>query len=240
MYRKEISAILNFATENYGWEENPSKEVKRMGKYDPAVRKDDWWTIDEFEIFISQVNKKSKYYVIWNVLFYSGLRLGELLALTRNDISFVNNCIYVDETYARLERKDIVTDPKTDASNRVIYLPVDIMDLLEEYLNKNPDIQGNDRIFQMSHRAVEKALERWIAKSNVRPISPHCLRHSHTAYLISLNECSMSVISQRLGHSNEKITSLVYAHVYNRDAMDVASSMQADMDRRKTKKESNP
>lgn len=237
--RKELSAILNFAMRRYNWEDNPSKNVPRMGKFDTRVRKDDWWTVDEFDTFISGIDKESRYYVIWNVLFYSGIRLGELLALKKMDVSVDNSCIYIDETYVRLNQKDILTDPKTDSSNRVVYLPPDTMDILENYLYKHPDIQECDRIFPIGHRAVEQAFARRIKKTNLRYITVHCLRHSHTAYLISLKSYSMSVISKRLGHKNEKITSQVYAHVYDSDAMDVAKGMQKDMDKRKCKKGSN-
>ena len=237
--RKELSAVLNFAMNRYGWEDNPSKNVPRMGEFDTSVRKDDWWTIDEFDTFISQIDKDSRYYVIWNVLFYSGIRLGELLALKREDVSVDNSCIYIDETYARLNQKDILTDPKTDSSKRVVYLPSDTIGILGNYLHKHPDIQECDRIFPIGHRAVEKAFARAIKKSNLRYITVHCLRHSHTAYLLSLNSFSMSVISKRLGHKNEKITSQVYAHVYNSDAMNVAKGMQKNMYMRKSKKENN-
>ena len=233
--RKELSAVLNFATKEYGWDDNPSKNVKRMGKFNKRVRKDDWWTVDEFDTFIAGVDKESKYYVIWNVLFYSGIRLGELLAMKRNDVSRENNCIYIDETYARLEKEDIFSTPKSESSERMVYLPPDTMELLTNYLDKHPDIEENDRIFSISHRAVEKAFERAINKSNLRYITVHCLRHSHTAYLISLN-LSMSVISQRLGHKDETITSQVYAHVYNKNAMDVAQVMQSNINTRKCDK----
>ncbi len=237
--RKELSAVLNFAMKKYGWEDNPSKNVPRMGKFNKRVRKDDWWTIEEFDTFISGINKESRYYVIWNVLFYSGIRLGELLALKRVDISKENSCIYINETYVRLNKQDIFSTPKTESSERVVYLPPDTMDILQGYLDNNPDIQESDRLFPISHRAVEKAFERAIKKTNLRYITVHCLRHSHTAYLISLNSFNMSVISQRLGHKDETITSQVYAHVYNRDAMDVAQVMQKNICARKGEKESN-
>lgn len=237
--RKELSAVLNFAERQYHWEDNPSASVPRMGKFNKRVRKDDWWTVDEFDTFISTVDKDSMYYVIWNVLFYSGIRLGELLALKMKDISFKLNCIYVDETYARLEKQDLFTTPKTETSERVVYLPLETMKILKGYIEKQPNIQEEDRVFPIVHRTVEKAFARDIAKANVRYITVHCLRHSHTAYLISLNSFSMSVISQRLGHKDETITSQVYAHVYNKDAMDVASVMQNNMCIRKEKEEGN-
>ena len=113
------------------------------------------------------------------------------------------------------------------------------MDILKAYLEKHPDIQENDRVFPLTHRAVEKAFGKAIEKGNLRYITVHCLRHSHTAYLISLNSINMSVISERLGHKDETITSQVYAHVYNRDAMDVAQVMQKNISDRKNKEESN-
>lgn len=230
--RKELSAILNYAEKQYGWLKNPSVSVPRMGKFNKRVRKDDWWTIDEFDAFIDTVDKNSRYYIIWNVLFYSGIRLGELLALKRKDIDSKMGAIIVDETYARLEKQDMFSTPKTENSDRIVYLPNDVMDLLTNYLSMHPDIQDNDRIFPICHRAVEQAFARHIKKSNSRYITVHCLRHSHCAYLISLG-VSMSVISVRMGHKDEIVTSQVYAHVYNKDAMDVAQVLQVNMNSRK-------
>lgn len=231
--RKELSAILNFATTKYGWDDNPSKEVPRMGKFNTRVKKDDWWTVEEFDTFIQGVNKESKYYVIWNLLFYSGLRIGELLALKRDDISFENNSLYVDETYARLEREDSLTAPKTETSERAIYLPPQVMDILHDYLDKHPDIQGDDRIFPIVHRTVEKQLANEIRKRGLRHITVHSLRHSHVAYLKYIDVYDMGLIAQRLGHKDEVITSQVYAHVYDKAAMNLADMMQANIDARK-------
>lgn len=236
--RKELSAILNFAEKKYQWPDNPSATVPRMGKFNKRVRKDAWWTVDEFDAFIATVDKNSRYYIIWNVLFYSGIRLGELLALKKKDIDRSTNSITVDETYARIEKQDVFSTPKTEESDRVIYLPVEIMELLTNYLDKYPEIQEDDRIFPICHRAVEQAFARHIKKSKSKYITVHCLRHSHCAYLMSLKSLSLSVISQRLGHKDEIITSQVYAHVYNKDAMNVAQVLQNDMSQRKG--ESNP
>ena len=237
--RKELSSVLNYAEKQYHWIDNPSKEVPRMGKFNKRVRKDDWWTIDEYETFISAIDKNTIYYVIWNVLFYSGIRLGELLALRKADIDIERNCIYINETYARLKKQDLITSPKTENSERVVYIPQEIMKMVQEYMEKHPDINSNDRVFPIVHRTVEKAFARDIKKSDVRYITVHCLRHSHTAYLISLNTFSMSVISERLGHKDETITSQVYSHVYNKNAMDVAQVMQDNMLVRKSIEESN-
>lgn len=231
--RKELSAVLNFAEKRYNWLDNPSASVPRMGKFNDRVRKDEWWTIDEFDAFISTVDIDSRYYLIWNILFYTGIRLGELLALTRYDVDRKLSAIYIDETYARLNKQDIVTTPKTENSVRTIYLPSDIMELLTNYLDIHPDIQGDDRIFSISHRAVEQAFARHIKKSNSRYITVHCLRHSHCAFLISLNSFGMSVISTQMGHKGENVTSQVYAHIYDKDAMNVARVIQEVIAKRK-------
>lgn len=67
----------------------------------------------------------------FQVLYWCGIRVGELLALTKEDIDLVNKKIRINKSYQRIKGEDVITSPKTEKSNRTI----DIPDFLAEELN---------------------------------------------------------------------------------------------------------
>lgn len=222
--RKELSALLNHAEAVYHLKDNPSKGVPRMGSFD--VGEVEFWTVDEFDQFIENISdQKDMYYVIWNVLFYSGMRLGELLALKPRCINFENLYIKISETYHRSNKEDVFTTTKTKAGSRTVYMPAFVMDMLKDYLYERPDIGQNDRVFPVVHKTVQNHLRKEINKTNMKYIHVHCLRHSHVAYLINLGY-KIEVISKRVGHKDTTITTRIYGHLYNTDEKEVANGLQ--------------
>ena len=222
--RKELSAILNHAENYYGWKENPSASVPRMGSFDSGTI--EFWEVDEFEKFINGLSKKDDmYYVIWMLLFYGGFRLGELLALKPICIDFKKATIKVSETYHRSNKEDIFTTTKTKSGARTVYMPQFVMDILQTYMNKRVDMQENDRIFPVGHKAVQNHLKNEISKTDLKYIHVHCLRHSHVAYLINLGY-KIEVIARRVGHKDSTITTKIYGHLYNSDELDIAAGLQ--------------
>ena len=121
MIQNQITALFNHASNIYGLGNNPCKKVKKMGKAD--ADKLDFWTKDEYDKFISGMEEGDRYYTIFEVLFWTGCREGEMLALTKSDIDFARNQISISKTYYRAEGRDIITTPKTEQSARVIDIP---------------------------------------------------------------------------------------------------------------------
>ena len=72
----------------------------------------DFWTTEEYQQFIQTIEPGTRYYLIFEILFWTGCRIGELLALTPADINFERNQISITKTYYRTERKDVITEPK--------------------------------------------------------------------------------------------------------------------------------
>lgn len=75
MIQNQINALFNHAQRIYNLKENPCKKVKRMGKSD--ADKLDFWTKEEYETFISGVNKQSEDYLMFEILFWTGIREGD-------------------------------------------------------------------------------------------------------------------------------------------------------------------
>lgn len=93
-------------------------------------------TKEEYLKFAEAVKKKPYSYYAFPILYWCGLRLGELLALTPQDIDSENKVIRITKTYQRLQGKDIITDPKTPKSKRVISMLDFLCEELQDYVSK--------------------------------------------------------------------------------------------------------
>lgn len=82
-----------------------------------------FWTKEEYMKFIEAVADKPISFYAFEILYWCGVRMGELLALTPADFDFQACTIRINKSYQRLEGKDIITDPKTVKSNRMITMP---------------------------------------------------------------------------------------------------------------------
>ena len=207
----QLSAIFNYAVTYYRLPSNPAKLAGSIGKTKAHAMK--FWTIGPFNQFISSFPADSTEYLVFNLLFYTGMRSEELLALTLSDFYEKEKSIHVNKTYSRLYKKDIVTSPKTEKGNRVILLPQFIVDMLADYINRLPYIKQNERIFPCSKFWLFRHMKLGCKLSGVEQIRIHDLRHSHASLLIEMG-FSPLLIKERLGHEDIKITLQTYSHLY--------------------------
>ena len=105
--------------------------------------------------------------------------MGELLALTPADFDFQACTIRINKSYQRLEGKDIITDPKTVKSNRMITMPEFLSEELEAYIGMLYGLNENDRIFQISKSYLHHEMDRGVKLSGVKRIRIHDLRHPY-------------------------------------------------------------
>lgn len=180
----QLSAMMNFACKYYKLPSNPARECGSMG-----TKKADSmqiWTIDEFNTFIVEVSDKPMSKVIFNLLFYSGMREGELLALTYSDFDFDKNTVNINKTYSRIKGQDIITEPKTKKSKRVVTMPEEVLEMVRAYRSALYDYADCDRLFPVTKSYILNEIERGCKKSEVKKIRCHDLRHSHASLLIEL------------------------------------------------------
>lgn len=111
MLQNQITALFNHAQKIYNLQNNPCKKVKKIGK--PDADKMEFWTKEEYEKFISTIEPGTDNYLMAELLFWTGMREGEMLALTPKDIDFSENQISISKTYYRAGGKDVITTPKT-------------------------------------------------------------------------------------------------------------------------------
>ena len=222
MLNNQINALFNHAQKIYKLQENPCKHVKRMGKAD--AKKVEFWTEEEFYKFLQVLEPGTENYLIAEILFWTGIREGELLALTPQNIDLEKNLIEINETYTRIGKRDVITTPKTETSIRKVHIPEFLKEEIKEYLSGKYQMPKNERIFTIVSRTLQKRMDKAIEKAGVKKIRVHDLRHSHVAYLIHQGVPAI-VIKERLGHKDIRITMNTYGHLYPSEQTKVAEML---------------
>ena len=208
----QLVAIFNYAVRFYNLKENPCHKAGSIGKKNADEM--NIWSIEEFKKFISSeklINPIAK--TGFQILFWTGLRIGELLALTREDIDLEKKTLRVNKSYQRLKGRDIITTPKTPRSNRIIEISDNLANVLENYFEKLYDLKKKDRIFPCTKYLFEHEIKRIAKAENMESIRLHDLRHSHASLLIHLG-VNPVLISKRLGHEKVETTLNTYSHIY--------------------------
>lgn len=117
----QLSAIFNHAVRYYNLKVNPAARAGTMGS---EHRKEMlFWTKEEYLKFAEAVMDKPISYYAFELLYWSGIRVGELLALTSADFDFEKSTLIINKSYQRLKGRDVITSPKTPKSNRTITMP---------------------------------------------------------------------------------------------------------------------
>lgn len=236
MIQNQLTALFNHAEKIYSLKNNPCKRVKKMGKAD--ADRMEFWTKEEYDQYISKIEEGSDLYLMSELLFWTGMREGELLALTAGDIDLENNLIHISKTYYRLAGTDIISSPKTESSNRTITIPEFLKEEINAYIQKHYEFPMNERLFPIVARTLQKRMKLAMEKAEVKVIRVHDLRHSHVAYLINQNVQPL-IIKERLGHRDIKITLNTYGHLYPSQQLQVAEMLNEKRNERIKQKSPN-
>lgn len=160
------------------------------------------------------------------LLYWTGMRIGELLALTYDDINLEEKTISITKSYQRLKGKDVITQPKTPKSIRIITMPDFLADEFREYCSHLYGIMKNERLFHFTKSHMEHCMAAGIEKSGVKRIRLHDLRHSHVSLLIHMGFTALA-IGNRVGHEAEKIT-YRYAHLFPTVQTEMANKLDVE------------
>ena len=221
----QLSAIFNYAVRYYDLKSNPCAKAGSMGK--SKAEEMDFWTGEEFRRFIDSVMNKRLSYMVFMTLYWTGMRLGELLALNPKDVDLEKRTISITKSYQRLGKKDVITPPKTPKSKRVITIPEFLAADIKDYMDSLYDLQENDRLFPITKYYLEHEMQRGIKESGVKRIRVHDLRHSHASMLIELGFSPLE-IANRLGHEKVETTLNTYAHLYPNKQTKLAERLDSE------------
>lgn len=210
----QIVAIFLHAVNFYDLEKSPCKGIKKIGKADAEKQMIRYWTKEEFEQYMKSIDpiKDKMYHLLFQIQYYCGFRIGETLALTKEDINYAEKSIFISKTYDRRVRKDIVTTPKTKNSMRKVFLPDALFEELDAYVKTLFELPDNERIFPIIIRAVETKMHRQTKKAGItNVIRVHDLRHSCASFYLSQG-ADMYAIQRLLGHASIEETIRTYSH----------------------------
>ena len=213
-----FKTLLNFAVKYYNLPKNPFSTAGMQGHVDRRttfLEKTDW---DKVNALIGDKYDKALY----NMLYCGGMRIGELLALTEQDIDFQKNTIHITKQFSADTKK--ISQPKTKTSIRKITLPSYCMEYIQTYLNSL--VTPMKYPFQLlTEPTINRRLKKYCQSAGVNAVSVHQLRHSHASFLIKQGNIPVNAIAQRLGHT-PAMTLKTYAHVYKDQDAEIAAMLE--------------
>ena len=163
------------------------------------------------------INNRKGNYIGIILCLYTGIRLGELLALTWNDIDFEKKILFIRKTTYKAKiagKNEIIVDkPKTKKSKRVIPLPDKIINLLSYIKNQSESeyVISTNKHNIVDVRSYQRTFESILSRCHVKHYNFHCLRHTFATRALELG-MDIKTLSEILGHTNVAITLNRYAH----------------------------
>ena len=220
--QSQFNSIINYAFSKGYLHQNPLADIKNMGIKDKRIQV---WTAEEYERFAYCAMNYPEYYYAYEILYWCGLREGEMLALTPSDIDLTLGTISITKTYQRVNKRDVITTPKTPSSVRTVSMPSFLCDELQEYMDMLYEPQPNERIFKITKSKLTDNFHNLTDEAGLKRITIHGLRHSHVSLLIS-KKYDIFEISKRIGHKSISTTQDIYGHLFD----DVQKTIANDLD----------
>lgn len=208
--RQSFSMFLDFAESRYGVK-NLLKEVKPPKKREskPVMQ---FWTKDDFKKFIDVVDDKM-YHALFSVLFYTGRRKSEVLALTPSDLKISHINFNKSLTIRTLDGSPYkITSTKAD---KCYTTPIcdTLWDELCSYTPQSPFLFGGDK--PVAYETLRRKFAEYTQKAGLKPIRIHDLRHSFVSMCIHLG-ANFMVVADLIGDTVEQVTK-TYGHMYETD-----------------------
>lgn len=220
----QLSAIFNHAVRFYHLPNNPASQAGTMGMEEHKEML--FWTKEEYLQFVDVMMDKPQSYYAFEILYWCGLRLGEMLALTPADFNFDRSELTINKSYQRLKGRDVITSPKTVKSNRIIKIPNFLCEEMKEYMGMIYGLKATDRILPLTKSYMHHEMDRGAKASGVKRIRIHDLRHSHISLLIDMNFTALA-IAERVGHEGIDIT-YRYAHLFPTKQTEMADRLEIE------------
>ena len=220
----QLSAVFNHAVRHYHLSANPAAQAGNMGKAKNGEMS--YWTKEEYQKFSQVIMDKPLSFYAFEILYWCGIREGELLALTSADFDLFKGTVTINKSYQRIKGRDVVTDPKTPKSNRVIQMPAFLCEEMQEYIKSLYAVRPTDRIFPVTKSYLYREMERGSKAAGVKRIRIHDLRHSHISLLIDMGFSALA-IADRVGHESIDIT-YRYAHLFPTRQEEMANKLNLE------------
>lgn len=222
MINAQLSAMLNFAVKYYGLSRNPCVMAGPVGSL--KTKEMSFWTPEQFEQFLPHVRDHTAR-TTYFLLFWTGMRVGEAMALTPGDFDFTVPAVKIGKTYHRLNGQDVYTPPKTEGSKRTVILTDRTSDMMQRFISSLFDPDNDTRIFApRSISFFRVKLKQGCKDAGMELIRIHDLRHSHASLMIELGYSPL-LIAERLGHESVDTTLKTYSHLYPNKQVDLVQRL---------------
>lgn len=236
-----ITRIFKYAKQLKIVTDDPTSSViipKASRQFDTLEHPRNYYTRDELRKFLEYAEKHEKYkfYVLFRLLAFSGMRKSEALALTWNDIDFDKSQITINKTLISTPKVEVST-PKTKNSNRIVFIDKKTLSILKEWelkqkkdllqkgfnaLSPNQLIFSNEDNGYIIPTTIINPMNRIIRGSNLPHITVHGLRHTY-ATLAAQGGMSVKQLQAQLGHSDVQTTLNIYTSITDEQRKETAS-----------------
>ena len=219
LYKGILTSIFNFAKANYKLSSNPCSMSEKI----KVPKKEmNFLTIEEFKKIIN-VEMHDQLVLAIKVLFWTGMRWGELTALTVQDIHYDYIRINKNHIYVSGEGHKIQNSTKSENGIRKVPIHKKLSEDIQTYLGSLYGISNDTIIFDISRDGFRRQLRRACQSSGVKTIRTHDLRHSHVALLIHMG-LFPNAIAKRIGDTPDTVIN-TYAHIYEEDEKALAAQL---------------
>lgn len=240
--------VMDYAIIQRIMKDNPCDLVSvPTKKLDYGIEKKtkDFYSRDELQHFLKTVESHEGYdwYTMFRIFAFTGVRRGELLALTWADVDFKLSTLSINKALAEGEnRRLVIQSPKSESSNRIITLDEITLNTLKKWKLKQAEILmgfGHNALDQkqlifsqfeqnkfLNLGAPRNALVRITNKHNIDMVNIHGFRHTHCSLLFEAG-VPVKDVMERLGHSDIQTTMNIYTHV-TQDSRDKSAELFAE------------
>lgn len=244
MHMHLLSQALKYAVGLQILKNNPCQHVKAPKVKKPKVNYLEEKEVNKLLKHIKQ-NGKNWDYIFFSLAVHTGMRRGELLGLSWDDIDFKNSKIYIRDTLQRIRGKGLLLKeyPKTESSRRSIDISDKLVKLIkkhkkkqsEERLKYDGEYQDNNMVFgnkngsYVNPGSMTRRFNRYLEAAKVKKIRFHDLRHTHASLLLKAGE-QPKVVQERLGHITIVTTQDLYSHLFPSMQKEAAKKMENIID----------
>lgn len=222
----QLRAIFNFAFREEYISKNPVDKLESVGTKDPE-RDYFTWSSEDIKLFLNSITDYEEAHLAFTILFYTGLRKGELLALTIKDFDYEKRLLDINKTYSKLNGKDYIRPPKTKGSKREVDLPPFLADAIQGYIDLLYKPSPNQRLFPVeSDSFLDTALNVGCQRTGLPKIRIHDTRHSHSTNLAEMH-VELKEIGKRLGQKSKNII-LHYNHSTVKGTAELINKLEAE------------
>ena len=205
-------------------DKNPVENLRKLPIRKPNIK---FWSIEEFTRFRELIqDDETSYDLFFVIAFFTGMRMGEILALNWNDINLLTNTIFVTKTVYFVNNTSYINTTKTRSGTRNITINQKLAEMLidwkvkqkeklEEFTKNTEELQIiQSTPITITKNMIDKKFKQILERDkDLKKIRIHDLRHSHASLLINQGEDYL-VVKERLGHASITTTIDTYSHLY--------------------------